>query len=107
MIDYNNCTVMSDDTVVGYYNNGVREVVVDNFIVNYKMKETLEEFLLFRVMPKAAWRDDCREFYGIPEWNPLEICKLTHGMMPIDHFWIKFNGESDSLNWDIVQQQIW
>ncbi|MCL1904031.1 MAG: hypothetical protein FWF94_06425 [Oscillospiraceae bacterium] len=33
--------------------------------------------------------------FGLDEYNPYEIARKTHGIMPIDRYWIKFQGDED------------
>jgi len=33
------------------------------------------------------------ERFGVKEYNPYEIAKKTHGIMPADQYWFKFPGE--------------
>ena len=47
-----------------------------------------------RVFPDKTPFTQCElERFGVEEYNPYEIVRKTHGIMPIDRYWIKFKGE--------------
>ena len=66
--------------------------------VFYKMPHTVEnlnKFFADRCFPKE--RVNCQQLLdglGLKEWNPLDIIKLTHGVMWGDTCWIRFEGET-------------
>lgn len=56
--------------------------------------ENLNYFFERRCFPEA--RADCKEQLeeiGLMHYNPLDIVKITHGVMCHDYMWIRFDGE--------------
>ena len=95
------------DEYVGRFENGVCvEQVYHNQKLDVVMKYPADKFLSRRVFPEVRWNDTLRSFYGLEDYDPLEICKLTHGYMMADFMWLKFPGDSDSLNWEEVKLQL-
>lgn len=68
--------------------------------------ENLLDFFEERVFPEE--RDDTKgmlEFMGLKEYNPLDICRKTHGKCWEDEMWIRFKGED--LEWNTVKDMYW
>lgn len=94
------------DEYVGRFENGVCvEQVYHNPKLDVVMGYPAEKFLARRVFPEVRWNDEMRSFYGLEDWSPLEICKLTHGYMLADFMWLKFQEDPDDLDWALVQLQ--
>lgn len=70
-----------------------------------KLPHTIESVataLELRCIPKE--RPDVDEvlgWMGINGYNPFEIVKVTHGYVPSDNLWIRFEGED--LKWEDVK----
>ena len=93
---------------VGRFENGVCvEQVYHNSKLDVTMTYPADKFLARRVFPEVRWNDEMREFFGLEDYSPLEICKLTHGYMKADQMWLKFPGDSATLNWEEVKLQLW
>lgn len=64
--------------------------------------EQMYRFIESRCMPRQ--RTQLQEYLddlGLTEYNPLEIVKITHGVMWEDFLWLKFPGET--LTWEDVK----
>ncbi len=62
----------------------------------------LEDFLEDRCFPRE--RHNCKEILrelGLMMYDPIEIIKITHGIILEDFMWIKFYGED--LNYEDVR----
>lgn len=74
-----------------------------------KLEPNIDNLLLFfqeRVFPDTRPDTyDMLEFMGLKEYNPLDICKKTHGKCWEDEMWIRFKGED--LDWDTVKDMYW
>lgn len=56
--------------------------------------EYLNEFLEERCVPRTRYNiKELLADWGLQEYNPLDICKRTHGVMSADDLWIRFEGE--------------
>lgn len=95
------------DEFAGIMSDTHKEQVFHNTVLDYMFKLTPLEFLTQRVMPAQNWRPYAAEFYGLDAWDPVEICKLTHGYMKADYIWVKFPGEPEGTTWEFVKYQIW
>lgn len=84
---------------------------VDELILTVfgKQEHNIDNLLLFfeeRVFPSS--RPDTYEMLevmGLKEYNPLDICKKTHGKCLGDELWIRFKGED--LDWETVKDMYW
>lgn len=74
-----------------------------------KLEPNIDNLLLFfqeRVFPSTRPDTyDMLEFMGLKEYNPLDICKKTHGKCWEDEMWIRFKGED--LDWETVKDMYW
>lgn len=74
-----------------------------------KLEPNIDNLLLFfqeRVFPDTRPDTyDMLEFMGLKEYNPLDICKKTHGKCWEDEMWIRFKGED--LDWNTVKDMYW
>jgi len=55
-----------------------------------------------RCFPRA--RDNCRQLLddlGLTAYDPLDICKITHGRQWDDYNWIQFDGEDVEYERDV------
>lgn len=67
-------------------------------------KDWLDRFFERRVW--SRYRPDSDELLnniGLINFNPLDIIKITHGVLTSDDFWIKFEDEKDLKYQDITQ----
>lgn len=99
--------VYFQDDFVGEYKNGSFHLYTDNSFVQLMLRLPLEQFLESRVMPRSRWDLEAMDFYGLTEWDPLAICRLTHGMKMSDPMWLKFPEDPEDLDWATVQLQLW
>lgn len=96
------------DEYVGKFVNGVCvEQVYHNHKLDVVMTYPADKFLSRRVFPEVRWDDEMCDVYGLEDYSPLEICKLTHGYMLADFMWIKFPEDKADLTWEEVQRQLW
>lgn len=66
--------------------------------VFWKMPQTMENLFVFFEY-RCFERTRCNkkqilEEMGLSEYEPLAICKITHGYLTSDCFWIRFAGEN-------------
>lgn len=95
-----------ENEYVGKFVNGVCvEQVYHNTKLDVVMTYPAELFLERRVFPKVRWDDEMRSFYGLEDWSPLEICKITNGLMVADFLWIKFPDDDPNMTWEDVKAQ--
>lgn len=64
-------------------------------------------FLQSRVMPKQQWCSRLAKWFGLQDWDPVTICRKTHGYKMFESIWIKFPEDPPTLSWEEVQKQIW
>lgn len=72
---------------------GVKEVITF---------EDVDKFLESRCFPRQ--RNHCKRLLnslGLDHYDPLSICRRTHGVQYDDFFWLKF--EDESLTWNDVK----
>lgn len=66
----------------------------------------LDEFFRDRCFPET--RGDCKElleFLGLPVFDALSICRITHGMFFDDHYWVRFDSDGD-LTYDEARKSV-
>lgn len=64
--------------------------------------DNLLDFFKERVWEETRYDlDEILESLGLREYDPLSICRITHGKCWEDDMWIRFEGES--LQWDDIK----
>lgn len=94
-----------EDVKVAECIDGIFHILKPSVWLSIILARTPEEFLLLRVMPQMRWNDNAREFYGLRNWDPWEICRLTHGMTMGDDLWMRFQDDPPDICWDKVKLQ--
>lgn len=80
-------------------------VVMTVFGVNKPTIDGLLEFFEERVFPETRPDSDVLlKMLGLREYNPLDICRKTHGKCWEDDMWIRFDGEN--LDWNTVKNML-
>lgn len=62
------------------------------------------DFLEGRCFPRT--RANCKELLAMIDletYSPLDICRVTHGIMSDDYFWVRF-GDEPELTWDDIKE---
>ena len=100
--------------VIMWYDDPLIEITFDKGIISSKLLrdnivphipkniypdnitiKSFERFLESRVPSKNRFDiDKVIERYGLTEFNPLLMCKKSHGRKVTDPIWVKFDGES-------------
>ncbi len=91
----------------GEYRNGVGIQYKSHPFLDVMFQLGEKELLKERVMPQSRWGMEAQMFYGLRDWDPLAICRLTHGFMMSDPMWFKFPEDPPTLDWERVKLQLW
>lgn len=71
----------------------------------YEGKATFMDFLNFlesRCVPRTRYDlADVLKRYGLREYDPLAMCRRSHGRSMSDFMWVKFNDEN--ITWDQIR----
>lgn len=59
--------------------------------------ETLRDFFEKRHAPKFRFNDFIRNEYDIKEYNAEQMTRISHGAMPTDSIWCKFDTDPEDL----------
>ena len=84
--------VLENEQVDYRFNSKANEKILTSTNRPLELKDI---YFLFssRVFPdKAPFTQSELERFGLIEYNPYEILRRTHGIMPSDRYWIKFAG---------------
>lgn len=96
--------LMWEDEVIASVKVKDEEVIADRFILHPAKQlfyaDTIPRFIFGQILRDRCFdknRPDCIELLqsiGLKEYNPYEICRITHGKMIQDKTWFKFEGET-------------
>lgn len=96
--------LMWEDEVIASVKVGDKEVYADRFILHPVKQifyaDKVPRFIFGQILKDRCFdenRADCKSILhsiGLNEYNPYEICKITHGKMVQDKTWFKFEGET-------------
>lgn len=95
------------DEVAGRFVDGVPEQYVHNTKLDYVFTHDWYELMCRRVLVSSRWNEGYASYFGIRDWDPVAICRKTHGFMYSDYLWIKFPEDPAELDWETVQLQLW
>ena len=52
-----------------------------------------------RLCPRKNFGRFAREQFGIDEYHAEVMCRIGHGVMPHDTYWMKFEDDDPALSW--------
>ena len=64
---------------------------------------SLHEFFAQRQMPRFRFNEAAKQHYGIDSYNAELLCRITHGVMPNDFYWMRFEDDPPDLQWEDVE----
>lgn len=71
---------------------------------NLSLKQLFEE----RQAPKKNFGETAKQHFGFEHYHAENMCRMTHGAMPHDTFWMKFENDPDTLLWrDVAVDEAW
>lgn len=62
------------------------------------------DFLESRCVPRTRIDiNDILRAYGLREYNPMLMCRKSHGRSPTDFIWVKFDDDPEDITWDKIK----
>ena len=98
-VDFETETVVQENftDILAFQILGEADLTIDNVLDFFKERCFEEE---------RADKDEILNHYGLEVYDPESICRITHGIMCDDDFWIKFDDDSISYE-DIAKIKRW
>lgn len=83
----------------GQRNIFVLPITLNEYNYDVPFRQAME-FLEHRCVPRTriGINELLRKKYKLKEYDPLQICKQTHGVSMSDYIWVKFNDEETTWN---------
>ena len=78
--------------------------VPNNLRVSNPDFKAVLSFLESRCVPRT--RIDIQEIlraYGLREYNPMLMCRKSHGRSPTDYIWVKFDDDPPEITWENIR----
>ena len=111
--DFPDFLLMWGDEVISSVKVKEKNVHIDRFVIHpikqIFYKDDITRFEFGEILKSRCWDENRSDMnillglIGLNEYNPYEICKITHGKMIQDDTWFKFDGET--LNYRMLKER--
>lgn len=94
------------------YGSASASILADNLSIKIPLKlrvpnpdfKDVLAFLESRCVPRT--RVDIKDIlraYGLREYNPMMMCRKSHGRSPTDYIWVRFDDDLPDITWENIK----
>ncbi|MCL1867293.1 MAG: hypothetical protein FWF82_07785, partial [Oscillospiraceae bacterium] len=92
-------TIHENGQVDYRFNSSAKDPVLTSTVRPLEMNDIYFLFSSRVFQDKTPYTAGHLERFDLEEYNPYEILRKTHGVMPIDRYWIKFSDDDEHFNY--------